>query len=288
MRGQEFYNGLHMRKSLLRALLHNASKVRKIGDRDLKALKKVEHLDLEKCLYEETNYIQNLQETVFGYSDEKFYSIEGIQEIDSYEKQLKQPLSNEDIKNISNQNDLTSSKLEDNFTPEEIKEIELEERLLIQEEMREEIEDLIDGFLELTPEYRKIFHESVQYVLQADEQEYDFESYEQIEKEKDIRVNQADQSKKLEEMSNQMLELTKMLLEQKNTSMSVKAEEQQVVEQKTHLSVAEFTAKWKKSRETQRQWRKRHHDPLPFRRFNGNGRIYYIVEEVEQWLENNS
>ena len=270
-----------MRKSLLRALLHNAEQVRELEDRDRKAFEQLKDLDLEDCLYEEEHYIKELQETVFRYEDKKFYSAEGIQEIDEYEKKLKEPLTNKEIEEMStNQFSIT-------YSDEEWTEIEEQYEFAEYQEKLEEIEDLIHDFLELTPEYRKIFHESVTYVLEVDEQEYGFESYEQIEKNKDIRDGQLEHKKMLEDMQKQMLEMTKVLMNSKSSN-----SEQDMIESSSILTMTQLCKRIKSSDDTIRVWcnyvgTDSEGEPLkmPHTRNGKRGNYKFNWELISKWNE---
>lgn len=55
---------------------------------------------------------------------------------------------------------------------------------------------------------------------------------------------------------------------------------------KEYLSVKEFEDKYDISKNTQAQYRSRMHDPLPYRQIVLNGKITYVVKDVEQWLQN--
>jgi hypothetical protein len=55
---------------------------------------------------------------------------------------------------------------------------------------------------------------------------------------------------------------------------------------KKYLSVKEFEDKYNISKNSQTQYRGRMHDPLPYRQIVENGKITYVVGEVEQWFQN--
>lgn len=55
---------------------------------------------------------------------------------------------------------------------------------------------------------------------------------------------------------------------------------------KEYLSVKELEDKYDISKNTQAQYRSRMHDPLPYRQIVLNGKITYVVKDVEQWLQN--
>ena len=55
---------------------------------------------------------------------------------------------------------------------------------------------------------------------------------------------------------------------------------------KKYLNVKEFQEKYGISKNAQAQYRGRMRDPLIGHQINPNGTIKYIVEEVEQWLQN--
>lgn len=269
---------MKIRKSLQLALLHNISNIRKFTDTERNyyetALKNNPDIDINVCIYEEDSVIKDIQETVFGYDDEKFYSVEGQKELHQYFEKSSKTMSKEDIEEISQQNIMFNP--EDYFTGEQLQDIHIQQELHEHLEMQEEIQDLINGVIELTPEYRKVFYETVNYILEEHVDTNKIEKY------------QVEHTKMLQDLQKQMLNMTQKLMEERNSNISDKAEEQQIVEQKSHLSVKDFTAKYGKSRETQRQWRARLYNPLPYRKFNGKGRIYYNSEEVEQWIKNNS
>ena len=269
---------MKIRKSLQLALLHNISNIRKFTDNERNyyetTLKNNPDIDIDFYIYEEATVIKDIQETVFGYDDEKFYSVEGQKELHQYFEKSSKTMSQEYIEEISKQNNMFNP--EDYFTEEQLQDIHVQQEVHEHLEMQEEIQDLINGVIELTPEYRKVFYETVNYILE-----------EQVDTNK-IEKYQIEHTKMLKDLQEQMLQMTQKFMEQNNSNISEKAEEQLVVEQKSHLSVKDFTVKYGKSRETQRQWRARLYNPLPHRKFNGKGRIYYNSEEVEQWMENNS
>ena len=55
---------------------------------------------------------------------------------------------------------------------------------------------------------------------------------------------------------------------------------------KKYITVPEFSAIYNIGKTSQQNYRGRLHDPLPYHQKVANGKITYIVEEVEQWLEN--
>lgn len=55
---------------------------------------------------------------------------------------------------------------------------------------------------------------------------------------------------------------------------------------KKYLTVKEFSEKYNISKTSQQNYRGRLYDPLPFQQKIQNGKITYLVEEVEKWFEN--
>ena len=58
------------------------------------------------------------------------------------------------------------------------------------------------------------------------------------------------------------------------------------IQSKKIISVKEFTDRYGVSKTSQQDYRGRLRDPLPHHQKVRGGKITYIVEEVEQWLEN--
>lgn len=55
---------------------------------------------------------------------------------------------------------------------------------------------------------------------------------------------------------------------------------------KKYLSVKEFEEKYNMSKSSQQQYRSRLYDHLPYRQKVEGGKIFYSVDEVEKWFEN--
>jgi hypothetical protein len=55
---------------------------------------------------------------------------------------------------------------------------------------------------------------------------------------------------------------------------------------KKYLSVEEFEDKYNISKSSQTQYRGRMHNSLPYHQIVEKGKITYVVEEVEQWFQN--
>lgn len=60
------------------------------------------------------------------------------------------------------------------------------------------------------------------------------------------------------------------------------------IETKSVLSVDELEKRYNISKTQQKALRARFRNPLPYRQLVANGKITYVVKDVEQWLANNS
>ena len=65
-----------------------------------------------------------------------------------------------------------------------------------------------------------------------------------------------------------------------------KVEEIAVMQAKRIITVKEFAEIYSISKTSQQNYRARLHDPLPYHQKVEGGKITYIVDEVEKWLEN--
>lgn len=145
-----------MRTTLKIALLHNISQRRELIESEVRVFNLLQEkhpdLSIEECLYEETNYIEDIRKTVFGYEEEKFYSTEGQKKFYEYEKNNSKKWTDEDISEHSELVELNSEEFEKIFEEQFEKEIE---------ENKDNLSNAIESFLSLPPEFRDMFIESV-------------------------------------------------------------------------------------------------------------------------------
>jgi len=78
------------------------------------------------------------------------------------------------------------------------------------------------------------------------------------------------------------------LLSDKEQYDEIKEIEKEMVKlnNKKYLTVKEFSEKYNISKTSQQNYRGRLYDPLPYHQKVMNGKITYLVEEVEKWFEN--
>ena len=64
------------------------------------------------------------------------------------------------------------------------------------------------------------------------------------------------------------------------------ADKIETIQAKKNITVKEFTDIYNISKSSQRDYRSRLNDPLPYHQKVAGGKIVYVVEEVEKWFQN--
>lgn len=95
------------------------------------------------------------------------------------------------------------------------------------------------------------------------------------------------ESKTLKSFFNQIQKLN-MLLEvsERNKEVLDIEKQMQKIQVKKNINVKEFSEIYHLSKTSQQNYRGRIHDPLPYHQKVQGGKIVYVVEEVEQWFDN--
>lgn len=91
-----------------------------------------------------------------------------------------------------------------------------------------------------------------------------------------------DEAMDTEQQTNKILSGMEALLEQKLKTISAP----QNLSDETHITVKQFTQKYKMSDDTQRIHRAKHKDPLPYFQFSDKGNVTYDVKLADKWYEN--
>lgn len=93
--------------------------------------------------------------------------------------------------------------------------------------------------------------------------------------------------KKIEALDKQLIKLNHLLpYFDRNTEILTIEQQMQKIQAKKNITVKEFTEIYNVSASSQRDYRYRSNDPLPYHQKVAGGKIVYVVEEVEKWFEN--
>jgi len=158
---------------------------------------------------------------------------------------------------------------------------ELYEPLSNEEEynnMYSEVEELVHQFIQLTPEFRKIFFDTSKYIIEFDNEEI----YNQENSNSEILEKQEEHKKLLENMKNQMIEMSKMLIKKQSSST-----EQEDIESSSILTMTQLCKKIKRSDDTIRSWCNQYNDPMPYYRNGKRGQYRFNWEKLSEWNEIN-
>lgn len=91
-----------------------------------------------------------------------------------------------------------------------------------------------------------------------------------------------DEALDAEKQTNKILSGMESLLEQKLQTISAP----QNLANETHITVKQFTQKYKMSEDTQRRHRAKRKDPLPYIQLSDRGNVTYDVKLTDKWYEN--
>lgn len=87
----------------------------------------------------------------------------------------------------------------------------------------------------------------------------------------------------------QLIKLNNILeVEEKNQEVLEIEKQMAKLQSKKYITVKQFTEIYSYSSDWQKNRRGRIHDPLPFRQDGLNKKISYVVNDIENWFENNN
>lgn len=92
----------------------------------------------------------------------------------------------------------------------------------------------------------------------------------------------------IEEKNNKLLIKLNNLLDKKDKDDDINKLEEEIklIQNKKYITVIEFEKMFNVSKSSQRDLRSRLKNPLPFHQKVENGKIVYVVSEVEKWFSN--
>ena len=121
------------------------------------------------------------------------------------------------------------------------------------------------------------------------EEEYDEDNPFHL-KEDELEVNEDENviwSKYVSDFDITLIKLNNMLeLEEQNSHIKEIEKEMTILNMKKILTVREVTARYGISASSQKNYRNRIHDRLPYSQIGVGGNVKYKVNELESWLEN--